>query len=151
MSATTDIARLVGRLALALIFILSGFNKIMNFGAFSDGLAEGGLPLPQVLTVLAIALELGSALALAVGFHGRLAALGLVVFTILATAIGHRFWEISDPAVQPMQMIMFLKNIAIIGGLLQVWAGGVGRFAIGPLTIGRFTIGRPGIGDGSAG
>jgi putative oxidoreductase len=79
-----------------------------------------------------------------------------VVFTILATAIGHRFWEISDPAVQPMQMIMFLKNIAIIGGLLQVWAGGVGRFAIGPLTIGpftigRFTIGRPGIGDGSAG
>ena len=45
---------------------------------------------------------------------------------------------------------------AIIGGLLQVWAGGVGRFAlgpftIGPFTIGRFTIGRPGIGDGSAG
>ena len=86
MSANTDIARLVGRLALALIFILSGLNKITNFAAFSEGLGAGGLPLPQVLTVLAIALELGSALALAAGFHGRLAALGLLVFTILATA-----------------------------------------------------------------
>ena len=130
MSANTDIARLVGRLALALIFILSGFNKIMNFGAFSEGLAAGGLPLPQVLTVLAIALELGSALALAVGFQGRLAALGLVVFTILATAIGHRFWEITDPAVQPMQMIMFLKNIALAGGLLLLVRDGAGAYSL---------------------
>jgi len=136
MSANTDIARLVGRLALALIFILSGLNKITNFGAFSEGLGAGGLPMPQVLTVLAIALELVCALALAVGFQGGLAALGLVIFTILATAIGHRFWEITDPAVQSMQMIMFLKNIAIIGGLLQVWAGGVGRFAVTRLPLG---------------
>jgi len=141
MSANADIARLVGRLALALIFILSGLNKITNFAAFSEGLGAGGLPLPQVLTVLAIALELGSALALAAGFHGRLAALGLVVFTLLATAIGHRFWEITDPAVQPVQMIMFLKNIAIIGGLLQVWAGGVGKFVLGKATPGDSSAG----------
>ena len=131
MSANTDIARLVGRLALALIFILSGLNKIMNFGPFSEGLAAGGLPAAQILSVLAIVLELGAGLALAIGFQGQLAALGLVVFTVVATAIAHRFWEVADPALQQTAMIMFLKNVAIIGGLLHVWAGGVGRFALG--------------------
>ena len=131
MPANTDIARLVGRLALALIFILSGLIKATGFADFSAGLAAGGLPAPEVLTVLAIALELGGGLALAIGFQGRFAALGLVVFTILATAIAHRFWESADPAAQQTQTIMFLKNVAIIGGLLHVWAGGVGRFAVG--------------------
>lgn len=131
MSANTDLARLIGRLLLALIFILSGLNKITTFATFSEGLAAGGLPAAQILSVLAIVLELGAGLALAIGFQGRLAALGLVLFTVVATAIAHRFWEVADPAAQQMQMIMFLKNVAIIGGLLHVWAGGVGRFALG--------------------
>jgi putative oxidoreductase len=130
MSGATDTAKLVGRLALALIFVLSGANKIGTFAQFTAGLEAGGVPAPQVLGLLGVAVELGAGLALVIGLQTRLAALGLVVFTIAATLIAHRFWEIADPQAQQMQMIMFLKNVAIIGGLFYVAAAGAGRFSL---------------------
>jgi putative oxidoreductase len=127
MSGATDTAKLVGRLAIALIFVLSGAMKVGSFAQFTAGLEAGGLPAPQVLGV---AVELGGGLALVVGLQARLAALGLVVFTIAATLIAHRFWEVTDPQAAQVQTIMFLKNIAIIGGLLYVAATGAGRYSL---------------------
>ena len=79
--------------------------------------------------VLAIAIELGAGLALLVGWRTKQAAWLLALFVLIATAMAHRFWEF-DAAAQANQMNHFLKNLAIIGGLMFVAAFGPGKAAL---------------------
>jgi putative oxidoreductase len=117
-------AALAGRLLLAAIFLASGAGKIAA-PAMSIGYIQSvGLPFPEVGYGLAILVEVAGGLALILGFHARWAALALAVFTILAAVLFH-----SNLADQN-QMIHFMKNLAITGGLLQVIAFGAGRFSI---------------------
>jgi putative oxidoreductase len=81
--------------------------------------------MPAVLAVLTAALELLGGLALALGFQARFAALALAVFTVVASLLFHKFWAV--PAEQVMvQQLMFMKNIAVAGGLLFVFSLGAG-------------------------
>ena len=113
-----------GRLLIAAIFLLSGLGKIASSEATQGYIASAGLPFPLVAYLIAIAVELGGGALLIVGFQTRIAGVVLAVFTVAAALSFHH-----DFADQN-QMVHFLKNIAITGGLLQVVGFGAGRFSI---------------------
>jgi putative oxidoreductase len=121
-------AALVGRILLAVIFILSGFNKITGYDGTAAYMATK-LPMVGILLPLTILVELGGGILLAIGYKARWAALALAGFTILAALVFHNFWAVE--AAQKMgQQINFMKNIAITGGMLVVFAFGAGRYSL---------------------
>ena len=124
-----DGAALVGRILLALLFIISGFAKIGGFDETSGYIASKGLPMPQVLTALTILVELGGGILLAVGWKARWAALAIAVFTLLAAFLFHNFWTVTGPA-RMGEFNNFWKNISIVGGMLMVVAFGPGRYSV---------------------
>lgn len=114
----------LGRLLLALIFLLSGFGKLTDPDGTVAYIASAGLPLPQVAYWITVLVELLGGLLLLVGFKARLAALVLALFTIAAAIEFHRNFADQN------QMIHFMKNLAIAGGLLQVFAFGAGGLSV---------------------
>lgn len=120
---------LLGRILLALLFIPAGYNKIGSFSGTAGYIASKGLPLPEVGAVIAIVVELGVGIALLVGFKARYAALVLALFTLAASVFFHNFWAMPAEQVM-MQQLMFMKNLAVVGGLLFVAAFGAGPFSL---------------------
>lgn len=133
MAATklwSDLALLVGRLSMVLLFLPSGISKAGNFAGFSKSLAGRGLTVfPEGWAVAAIAIELVAPVLLIVGLFTRWAAVALITFTVFATGLSHRYWDY-PPAEQRMQEIQFRKNVAITGGLLILLAAGAGRISV---------------------
>lgn len=128
-TGSQDVAALVGRILLAALFVPAGFGKLMGFAGTVGYIASVGLPLPQVAAVVAILVELGLGLMLLVGFKTRWAAIGIALFTLVATFAFHNYWAMpADKAF--VNQLMFFKNIAVVGGLLVVWAFGPGRLSI---------------------
>jgi putative oxidoreductase len=129
MNALQPHFSLVGRLLLALLFVPAGVMKITGFSGTVGYIASVGLPLASLGAVLAIVVEVGAGLALALGWRTRWAALLLAVFTLAATVLFHNFWAM--PADQAfVQQLMFFKNIAVVGGLLVVAAFGAGALSL---------------------
>src|SRR5436190_14867140 len=93
-SNAQDLAALVGRLLLAAIFITSGFGKITGFEGTVGYIASKGLPLPQLGAIIAIVVELGGGILLAIGYKARWAALALAVFTLAAGILFHNYWAV---------------------------------------------------------
>ena len=133
----------VGRLLLALMFILSGFGKLGNIPGTAAFIASGGLPAPTVLAVAVGALELFGGLALVVGYQVRLAGLALALFTVAASMVFHAWW--SAPAAQQyVTQLLFMKNISVAGGMLLISALGAGPLSIDArLAAGAATRFRP--------
>lgn len=129
MKNQTDALALVGRILLGVIFVLSGFQKLTGFSGLATAIAGKGLPMPQVLAGLSVAIELGAGLLLVVGLKARWAALLLFLFTIPITLTFHNFWAM-DGVQAAMNEIHFLKNLAIMGGMLMVAAFGPGRYSV---------------------
>jgi putative oxidoreductase len=129
MSTPKDWAALVGRVLFALMFVISGWGKITDFGGTSGYVASAGLPLPQVLAVLAIVVELGSGIAIVLGWKTRWAALAMILFLLAITPIFHAFWA-APPDQALMQTINFQKNVSILGGALLLLAFGPGRYSV---------------------
>lgn len=124
-----DWAALVGRILLAAIFVTSGFDKIGGFEGAVGYIASKGLPMPQVLAVLSIAVELGGGILLVIGWKARWAALAIAVFTLLAAFLFHNYW--TYPAAERMtQYLNFWKNLSMAGGMLMVFALGPGRYSV---------------------
>ena len=120
---------LIGRIMLAVLFLPAGLSKIGGFAGTAGYIASKGLPLPEVGAAIAIAVEVFGGLALILGLGTRWASLILAVFTVIAGVIFHNFWAM--PAEQQMvQQIMFMKNIAIAGGLLLLAAWGPGALSM---------------------
>ena len=113
---------LIARILLAHIFILAGMNKIMGY-AGTQGYMES-MGVPGMLLPLVILVEVGAGLAILVGWQARLAAYGLAGFTVLSAIIFHS--NLGDQ----VQMIMFMKNFAIAGGLLLIAEHGTGAFSL---------------------
>lgn len=128
-SARNDFLDLLGRLLIAALFLMSGIGKITGYAGTGQYMASAGMPLVELLLPAGIALEIGAALALVVGFQTRLAAFGLIVYTLIATYFFHNFWTMEEPALTA-QRIAFMKNMGLIGGLLIVMAAGAGRFSV---------------------
>ena len=113
-----------GRLLLAILFLLSGLSKLAAPAATIGYIASAGPPFPVLGYGIALAAELGGGLLLLTGFHARIAAAIMAAFTIAAAVAFH-----SNFADQN-EMIHFLKNVALAGGLLQVVAFGAGPFSL---------------------
>lgn len=123
-TSATKFIPLIGRILLAVIFLLSGVNKLFAPGPTQAYIAAAGLPAPLLAYIVALVVEIGGGVLLVIGWQTRWAALALAAFTLVA-ALGFH----SNFAEQN-QMIHFLKNVAIAGGLLQVFAFGAGAFSI---------------------
>jgi putative oxidoreductase len=122
----------VGRILIALIFVLSGFGKLTGFagtaGYMAGKMAVSGT-LIDLLLVISIIVELGGGIALVLGFRARLAALALFLWMIPVTLIMHNFWTMSGDQ-HMINQIMFLKNLAIMGGMLLITANGPGPLSV---------------------
>jgi len=113
---------LAGRVLLAHIFLLAGINKIIGYSG-TQGYMEA-MGVPGMLLPLVILLEIGGALALIAGWQTRLAAYALALFSIVSALIFHS--NLGDQ----IQMILFMKNWAMAGGLLVLAANGAGAFSL---------------------
>jgi putative oxidoreductase len=127
--ALTNTVALVARILLAILFIKAGWGKIGGFEGTAGYMASKGLPMPQVLLVLTILIELGGGILLAVGWKARWAALAIAAFVVPATLMFHQFWGIPAAEVQN-QSNHFFKNVSIIGGMLMVFAFGPGAYSV---------------------
>ena len=116
------IAQLIARLFLAQIFFLSGIFKIGGYEG-TQGYMEA-MGIPGMLLPFVIALEIGGGLALIAGWQTKWVSLALAGFTLVAAVIFHN--NLADQ----MQMIMFMKNIAIAGGLLLLAIHGAGSYSL---------------------
>lgn len=120
-SAASSAVDVFGRILLAAIFISSGIGKFLGWPGVVGSIAGKGLPAPQLLGALVIAVELIGSFALITGFGLRWGALALAGFTLVAGVIYHNFWAV-DAAQYTNQFNHFMKNIAIVGALLIVAA-----------------------------
>jgi len=116
-------ATLAGRILLASIFLAAGLGKLgAGYAGTQAYMASQGVP--GALLPLVIALEIGGAALLIAGWWTRLAALALAGFTLVAAALFHANFA------EPMQQILFLKNVAIAGGFLVLAAYGAGGWSL---------------------
>jgi putative oxidoreductase len=129
MNALHRYGPLAGRILIALIFVTSGYSKIGGFDGTIGYIASKGLPLPQLAAIGAILVELGGGILLVLGWKARWAAAALALFTALAAILFHNFWAMPPDQVQN-QMIHFMKNISMVGGLLYVLIHGSGPFSV---------------------
>lgn len=119
----TNLISLVARILLALIFVLAGIGKLgAGYAATQAYMQSAGVS--STLLPLVIALEIGGGLALVVGLFARWAALALAGFALISAALFHH--NFADQT----QMVMFLKNLAMAGGLLLVFVHGAGGISI---------------------
>ncbi len=127
-------APLVGRVLLANLFIVAGYNKISGFAVTAEYMSAkmSGLDpaLIKLLLLLTILIELGGGLMLLLGWQIRLAAAVIFLWMIPVTFIFHAYWGLPAEQMQT-QFIQFQKNMAIMGGLLYFMAFGPGHFSLG--------------------
>jgi putative oxidoreductase len=119
---------LAGRILLALLFVISGFNKLVGFEGTVGYIASKGLPLPQLAAAGAIAVELIGGILLVIGWQARCAATAIFLFLIPTTLLFHPFWAVT--AGKQLETIQFMKNLCIMGGMLYVMAYGAGPFSV---------------------
>lgn len=112
----TNVISAIGRVLLATIFVFSGIGKVMAPAATIGYIAASGLPFATLAFAGAVVVELGGGLALAFGYRARIVAAVLALFSVVTALAFHNHFGDQN------QLIHFLKNIAMAGGLLQVLA-----------------------------
>ena len=127
-SATKAAVVLLGRLLFAGIFLMFGpahFSKQLIGYAASQG-----VPLASVAVPLSGLFAVAGGLSILVGYRAKIGAWLIVIFLIPVTLMMHKFWGVSDPMMAQVQMMMFMKNIAILGGALLIAQFGAGPFSL---------------------
>ena len=128
MNSTNDITSLAGRILMSVIFLISGFFKVGGYTQMVGYATAVHLPMPGVVIAVAAAVELGCGLAILAGFKTRFAAWLLFLYLLPVTYVFHNFWAVQGQE-QQMQMVNFLKNVAIMGGLLVLSVNGAGAYS----------------------
>jgi putative oxidoreductase len=124
MSNTANATALIGRILVAVLFLMSGVGKLGAPAGTQAYIAAAGLPTPFLAYLVALVVEVGGSLLLIAGYQTRIVAVVMALFT-LAAAFGFH-----NNFADQNQMIHFMKNLAITGGLLQVAAFGAGAFSL---------------------
>jgi putative oxidoreductase len=131
-ASATDALSLVGRVLIGWLFLISSGGiggKLWNIAGFAGYLKNLGVPAPEFWSWIGALIEVAIGAALILGFATRYAALLCALFLVVATALAHRYWEY--PAAQVVaQYNNFLKNLAVFGGALLIFAAGPGRFSL---------------------
>jgi putative oxidoreductase len=125
MSSMHDLTTLVARVLIASLFIVFGYEKVTGYAASVGYMEAYGLP--GTLLPLAIAAELGGGIAILLGLFSRWAALALAGFCIVTALVFHTAWSGDGGQAQ---FINFMKNLALAGGLLLLFANGPGKYAV---------------------
>ncbi|MGH9745409.1 MAG: DoxX family protein [Candidatus Acidiferrales bacterium] len=129
MNSSHNVTVLSGRILLSAILLLSGVNKIFAFKMYTGWAAGAHLPLPPVAIAVAAAIEILGGLAIITGFQTKLAAWVVFLYLIPTTFLFHNFWTM-DGMNRIDNQVHFLKNVAIMGGLLILAANGAGGASI---------------------
>lgn len=114
---------LLGRVLMCALFLKSAYGKIENPAELATKLAEKAMPMPDVLAWIVIATELIFAVMTLIGYKTRLAAFGLILWLIPVTFVMH-------PPNDEKQLGAFMKNMALIGGLIFIAKAGAGEWAV---------------------
>lgn len=120
---------LIGRVAMSFIFLFAAYQKITHWDSTIHEMVARNIPETSIALFLACMLEFLGAISLIMGYKVRWAAGALALFLIPTTILFHNFWDYSG-AEGYMQTLMFLKNLALFGGLLHVATIGAGAFSI---------------------
>jgi putative oxidoreductase len=128
MNSANDITTLAGRILISVMFLISGFFKVGGYAQIVAYATAVHLPAPGVAIALAAAVELACGLAILAGFKTRFAAWLLFLYLIPVTYFFHNFWAVQGQE-QQTQMVNFLKNAAIMGGLLVLAVHGAGAYS----------------------
>lgn len=128
VSAPNSAIVFLGRLFFALIFLMAAPNNFAKQGiayATSQGvpLASIGVPLMGVISLI-------GGLSVLVGYRARIGACLIALFLVIVTPLMHKFWGLADPTMAQVQMIMFMKNLSMLGGALLIT-----QFGAGPLSF----------------
>ncbi len=109
-----------GRLLIVLCFLVTGICNLTKarIKDHIDRMAAARTPFPAAAFWIGIALQLGGCALLLADWHAEIGVYCLILFTVAATAIFHRFWSMQDPAKRNLSRIILLGNTAILGGLL---------------------------------
>lgn len=135
-NSSGSITPLVGRILMSVIFVMSGIIKFKMFSGMVGMVAAKGLPMPQVALAAAATIELLGGLAILAGFQTKLASWILFLFLIPTTFLFHNFWTMSG--MEQMDNIAhFMKNMAIMGGLLILAANGAGAYSVDSSRAGK--------------
>jgi putative oxidoreductase len=129
MNQDRDGISLIGRILASVIFILSGVFKFVGFNAMLPVMTAHQIPYPRFFLAASAVIEVLGGLGILFGLFGRFWASLLFFYLVPVTLIFHDFWNYAGPQGQ-VQMVNFLKNLAIMGGLLQITAFGPGRFSL---------------------
>jgi putative oxidoreductase len=127
--ADRPLTALVGRILIAAIFLVSGIAKLVDTDGTAGYMTAVGIPHAHTLAIVAGLCEVAGGLAIASGFLTRIGALGLFLFMIPTTLLFHGFWNF-EGAERKMQMVNFMKNLAIMGGLATLVAFGPSLYSV---------------------
>ena len=130
MTAQNPMLPLLSRILIGALFVTAGVRKAMTIAATAGYFAKLGMPAGEAMAWLAVLIEIGGGLALIIGWQTRWVAWLLAIFVVIATGMAHRFWEFDDPGQYNGQLNNFLKNVAIIGGLLMFATYGPGSASV---------------------
>ena len=128
-SAWQTTMALIGRLLIAAIFLMSGIAKLTDTPGTVAHMTAAGIPYADTLAIVAGIGEVVGGLSLVLGLLTRIGALGLFLYMIPTTLIFHAFWNAEGPE-RLQQMVNFMKNLAIMGGLATLIAVGARRLSI---------------------
>jgi putative oxidoreductase len=118
----------LGRFFFALIFLMAGAN---HFNSQTIAYAvSAGVPLASIAVPLSGVLSIAGGLSILLGYRAKLGAWLLVVFLVPVTLMMHKFWTVTDPMMAQIQMILFMKNVAMLGGALLISQLGAGPFSL---------------------
>ncbi len=120
---------LVARVLLAQVFVLTGITQALAFDRTSTFMFNRGLPLPDVLLACAILLEVAGGIMLVAGYKVRWVAAAFAAFTLVATFVFHPFWAV-EVGRFANEVNNFMKNLALMGGLIYVMAYGPGPISV---------------------
>jgi len=118
----------LGRFFFAVIFLLAGAN---HFNKQTIGYAASqGVPLASIAVPLSGVVAIAGGLSLLLGYRAKLGAWLIVLFLIPVTLMMHKFWTVQDPMMAQIQMILFMKNVSMLGGALLISQFGAGPFSL---------------------
>lgn len=111
---------LFARGLMALLFLIAGLRKAIGFAGTVGYFGKLGLPMPEVVVIGSICIEVGGAILLTIGYKPVIVASIMAAFTLGTAFVAHQFWTVSDPQLYSAQLYNFFKNVSIAGGLLMV-------------------------------
>jgi len=124
MTNANNAAAALGRLLLSVIFLVSGFKKLTTFGGTAAYMASQGLPMPEIAALVAVVVECAGGVLVLVGYQTRLVGLVMAAWCIATALVAHAHFGDGN------QTIHFMKNVAICGGFLQLFAFGAGAWSL---------------------